>query len=247
MFLAFVLLSVVLIIGLFVLFRKLRFLQGRLDKLVLEHNGLENRVLMLAVRTNSTPPVSASSSDNTRVPKPAHTEMRRLLAAQVGGSPEQTVGLLPSSIVQQRQQVSFKTPAENMKLIQHNVDVGDVPNHIVNVYGACTTFPGEAPVINGLKIAESWSRGIGDMIDGHGNATDYLMYVMENGDKFFVRAANVIQAGAAGMLTATTVGHITGGTGRLAGIQGIVRLVGNFDLKEHCGGIQTDIEYSIGK
>jgi hypothetical protein len=70
---------------------------------------------------------------------------------------------------------------------------------------------------------------------------------MENGDKFFVRGANVTQTGAAGMLTANVVGHITGGTGKLAGIQGIVRSVVRFDLKANSGGSQTEIEYSIGK
>jgi hypothetical protein len=89
--------------------------------------------------------------------------------------------------------------------------VGDVPNHIVNAYEAHTTFPNNAPLINGLKVAETWSRGIGDLTDGNGTVTSYLVYVMENGDRFFVRAANVTQIGAAGMLTGTVVGHITGG------------------------------------
>ena len=62
------------------------------------------------------------------------------------------------AVAQQKQQVSFKVSAEDIKLTQKNVDVGDVPNHIVNVYEAHTTFPNNAPVINGLKLAEIWAR-----------------------------------------------------------------------------------------
>ena len=152
-----------------------------------------------------------------------------------------------NALAQQKQQVSFKYPAENVKLTQHNVDVGDIPNHVVNVYEAHTTFPGDAPVINGLKLAETWSRGMADYIDGNGPVTAYYVYVMENGDRFFVRAANVTQASSTGMLTATTVGHITGGTGKFAGMQGIVRTIVSFDLKQRSGGGQMDIEYSLGK
>ena len=152
-----------------------------------------------------------------------------------------------SALAQQKQQVSYKVPAQDIKVTQHNVEVGDVPNHIVNAYEAHTAFPSNAPLINGLKVAETWSRGIGDLIDGNGNVTTYLVYVMENSDRFFVRAANVTQTGASGMLTGTVVGHITGGTGKLAGIQGIVRQVVSFNLKERSGDSQTEIEYSIGK
>jgi hypothetical protein len=132
-------------------------------------------------------------------------------------------------------------------LIQHNIEVGDVPNHVVNVYDAHFTFSNDAPVINGVKLTEAWNRGTGDLIEGHGTATGYQIYALENGDKFFVRVANVTQIGSGDLLTATVVGHITGGTGRLTGIQGTLRAVTNFDLKERGGGSQTDIEYVIGK
>jgi hypothetical protein len=54
------------------------------------------------------------------------------------------------------------------------------------------------------------------------------MVVMENGDKFFARAASVIQS-VSGKLTATTVAGIIGGTRRLARIEGTVRQVVSFD------------------
>jgi len=155
-----------------------------------------------------------------------------------------------SAVAQQKQQVSFKVPAENAKYgTQQNVVVGDSPSHIVRVFEVHYTFPGNAPVINALKLAEVWNRGVADIGDGAGNGSTYFVFVMEGGDKFFVRNANVIQpAAAAGKFTATTVGHISGGTGKLATIQGIARQVTTFDpIAGVPGESQFDIEYSIGK
>lgn len=50
-----------------------------------------------------------------------------------------------------------------------------------------------------------------------------------------------------GKLTSTQVGNITGGTGKFAAIQGIVRIVTNFDYKTGFNESQFDIEYSMGK
>jgi hypothetical protein len=153
-----------------------------------------------------------------------------------------------SAVAQQKQQVSFKTPAENAKYTQQqNIDVGDVPNHIVRVFELHYTFPDNAPVINGLRLVEAWARGIADYIDGSGPDPLYLVYVMENGDKFFSRTAGVVQSSSSGKLTATQAGTITGGTGRFAAIQGTVRVNANFDLKTGFNESQTEIEYSIGK
>jgi hypothetical protein len=41
--------------------------------------------------------------------------------------------------------------------------------------------------INGMKMKETWTRGISDYVDNNGTATTYNVYVLENGDKFFTR------------------------------------------------------------
>jgi len=156
---------------------------------------------------------------------------------------------LPDSntLAQQKQQVSLKSSAENNKITQQqNIDVGDVPNHIVRVYEVHRTFPNNAPLINGLKVVDEWDRGTLDLTDSSGTGPAYIMYVMENGDKLFVRGATVVQS-ASGKLTATTVGNITGGTGRLGTIQGVSRGVTNFDFRTGFTENQSDLEYSIGK
>jgi hypothetical protein len=150
---------------------------------------------------------------------------------------------------QQKQQVSVKVPAENNKYgPQQNIQVGDVPNHIVRVFEVHSTFPASAPSINGLKLVEAWQRGLADVSDGAGSTSSYYIYAVENGDKFFVRSAAVIQPGTAGKLTATAVGHITGGTGKLAGIQGTARTFANFDpITGTLGENEANIEYTMGK
>ena len=121
-----------------------------------------------------------------------------------------------------------------------------MPNHIVRVYEARRTFPNDAPVIDGLKLVEEWDRGTADLTDGNGTGTQVSVYVIANGDKFLGRRAAVAQS-TSGKTTATHVGYITGGTGKFAGMQGIVRASTNYDIKASVTETQTDIEYWIAK
>ncbi len=150
-------------------------------------------------------------------------------------------------LAQEKQHVSFKAPAENSKYTQQLlIDVGDVPNHIVRTFEIRFTYPNDPPVINGLKLVEAWARGITDYIDGNGSGTLYNVFVMENGDRFFARVTGVTQR-TGDKLFAPQVGFITGGTGKLAAIQGILRASTNFDYKTGFNETQIDIDYSIGK
>jgi len=147
---------------------------------------------------------------------------------------------------QQMQKVTIKSPAENSKyVVQQNVDVGDAPNHIVRIYDVHRTYPTNPPVIAGLRIVEGSDRGVADYTDGNGNSTVYSVLIAENGDKIFIRASLVAQS-AAGKLTAMTSGVITGGTGKLAGIHGVVRGSANFDPKAGFNEGQVELEYAIG-
>ena len=85
---------------------------------------------------------------------------------------------------QQKQTVSYKTPAEGTKYTQqHAVDVGDVPGHQIRIYELHRTFPSVAPVINDIKVKEIWSRNTSDYVDGNGPGTFYSEYTFQNGDK----------------------------------------------------------------
>jgi hypothetical protein len=153
---------------------------------------------------------------------------------------------------QQMQRVSYKTPAANSKYtVQHVLDVGDIPGHQVRLFELRRTFPTDAPTINGVKIKETISRGLSDYIDTNGSNTNYVEYVMENGDKFFSRQTTVSQSTVAAdgkrKNIASGPGVITGGTGKFATIKGVVRTTNVFDAKAGINDGESDIEYTMGR
>jgi hypothetical protein len=153
---------------------------------------------------------------------------------------------LAGATAQQKQRVSFKSAAENSKYTQqHAIDVGDIPGHQVRVYEIQRTYPSNPPMINGVKLTESWTRATSDYIDGSGSGNNYTVYMLENGDKFFVHSTLVAQSSGSGKLTATNAGPITGGTGKLSGIKGTVQSITHAEPKAGVNESQTDIDYSI--
>jgi hypothetical protein len=159
-----------------------------------------------------------------------------------------SLALTGNAFAQQKEQASFKATPENSKITQGmNIDVGDAPNHIIRVFEVHRTYPSNAAIIAGLKLVEEWNRGLTEFAAaGHGSGNMHIIYVMENGDKMFARSVNVIEP-ASGKFTAKGVGTITGGTGKLAGAQGVVRSTTTFDPKTGYNDGQTEIEYSLGK
>ena len=152
-----------------------------------------------------------------------------------------------SAVAQQKDRVSFKAPAEDKYTQQQNIAVGDIPGHIVRSFEIYRTFPANnAPVINGIKLIAEWDRGIADYVDANGSGTVYSVYMMDDGDKFFDRTTLLVQT-TSEKLVATNVGIITGGTGRFAGMQGIVRMSTTIDPKAGVSETETTIEYSVGK
>jgi hypothetical protein len=145
-----------------------------------------------------------------------------------------------------QQKVTFKTPDPKYEA-SHNVDVGDIPGHIVRVF-AWRAIPDTPPVVNGLKIVEILNRGTVEMTNSTGGAQGTMLFVADNGDKIVTRwtAANQLVGGKP---MGTTAGYITGGTGKFTGIQGTMRMNVNFDPSQ--GGALSnlvgDIEYTISK
>jgi hypothetical protein len=152
---------------------------------------------------------------------------------------------LPMNDALAQERLVFKVAAENTKYTQqHTIDVGDVSGHQVRLFEIHRTYPNNAPVINGMKIVESWTRGVSDYTNNNGEAITYGVYVLENGDKFFTRGSLVsVQSPEASSLTATTVGPITGGTGKIARINGMARTSTSANPKTGVNETQVDIEY----
>jgi len=152
------------------------------------------------------------------------------------------------AIAQQKQQVTYKTPAEGTKYTQqHAIDVGDVPGHQVRIYELHRTFPNGGPVVNDTKVKEVFSRNTSDYVDGTGPGTFYSVYVLETGDKFFARGTVLTHRAAEGKLSSLSAGLITAGTGKFAGIRGIVRSSTTADPKAGFNDGQAELEYWFEK
>jgi hypothetical protein len=152
---------------------------------------------------------------------------------------------LPTNSVVAQEQLIFRVSAENTKYTQqHTIDVGDVAGHQVRLFEIKRIYPTNAPVIGGMKIVESWTRGISDYTNNSGEARSYSIYVLENGDKFFTRGSLVaIQGPEVRNLTATTAGPITGGTGKLARINGMARMITLANPQTGMNETQIEIDY----
>jgi hypothetical protein len=152
---------------------------------------------------------------------------------------------LPANNALAQERLAFKVGAENTKYTQqHAIDVGDVSGHRVRLFEIHRTYPSKAPEINGMKIVESWSRGISDYTNNNGEAITYGVYVLENGDKFFTRGTSVtVQSPESSNLTVTTVGPIMGGTGKLARINGMARMSTLANPSTGLNETQVDLEY----
>jgi hypothetical protein len=152
---------------------------------------------------------------------------------------------------QEKQKLSFKTTTAGGKYTQQTaIDVGDIPGHQVRIYELRFTYTAEAPTFEGVKATESWSRGLSDYTDGTGHANGYGVYILQNGEKIFSRFTLVTQTvvGPNGSKRSayTSVGTLTGGTGRFRGIRGMLRTSGTTDFKT-APMQQTEGEYWIEK
>jgi hypothetical protein len=158
-----------------------------------------------------------------------------------------TIGMAltaPAAMAQQKHHVSYDTPAIHTTYTQqHIIDVGDIPGHQARLFEIKRTYGDDAPVINGLKLKEQWTRGMSDYINNNGPATLYNVWVLENGEKFFVRTSLVAQSSGDGKLINMTSGVITGGTGSLARIRGIISSHGPSEPTAGINANQTDIDY----
>jgi hypothetical protein len=152
---------------------------------------------------------------------------------------------------QQKQKVSYKVSAANAKYTQQQaIDVGDVPGHQIRIYELHRTFPVDGPKIEGVRIAETWTRALTDYVDLNGPSVVYSIYMMENGDKIFARgdlvSQTVTNADGSRKTTSTAVTRMTGGTGKFRGIQGTSKSVSLADIKAGVNETQTELEYWKG-
>lgn len=93
------------------------------------------------------------------------------------------------------------------------------------------------------SAAGSWARGYNDYLVRNGLSINYITYVFENGDKMYVTTRTMGQADSAGKRATSSVGEITGGTGKFVGIKGISRATGISQGQAGLNESQTELEY----
>jgi len=145
-----------------------------------------------------------------------------------------------------KQQLVFKVGPENSKYTQqHAIDVPDMGSHKLRIFEMQRTFPTNPPKFNGVRVTELWTRGFSDYIDESGSGLLYGAYVLESGDKIFVRSTLVAQkrSGGSGNSTSVTAGVLTGGTGDFAGIDGTAKSTTLFNPKSGFAETDFEIEY----
>jgi len=170
--------------------------------------------------------------------------MRNFLRIAIAFSAVLALGATPGAWAQQKQKVSYKVSAESSKYpVRHALDVGDEAGHVIAVYEIHRLFGANPPVVNGVRLKETWSRGYSDFINQNGLSTNYQVFVGENGDRFFTVSRTMGQADDSGKRNTVSVGHITGGTGKFSGMRGMTRSQGASDGKRGFNETSTEIEY----
>jgi hypothetical protein len=134
------------------------------------------------------------------------------------------------ALAQEKQHVLYKAPNGTATyVVSQNVEVGDVPGHIMRLFDTkATVKPGDM-VVNGVSIVTVNSRGAGELTDGFGGTPfAYAEFVGQNGDKFYAHATLAARR-VGGAPFVTWGGTLYGGTGKFAGITGFMQSTSNFD------------------
>jgi len=152
------------------------------------------------------------------------------------------------AVAQEMQRLSFTVPAQDAVYTQqYIINVPEPTGHQIRVLEIHRIFPSNPPAINGVALKELWVRAITDYVNENGRGSTYSEYVFENGDKFFAQETLVAHGNGSGMLQANTIGEITRGTGKLAGIEG--HIFTTTFARPMAGNVETsfEIEYTIKK
>jgi hypothetical protein len=145
------------------------------------------------------------------------------------------MGMAGQALAQEKRSFTLSSAGTKSQYVQQlAIDVDDVAGHQVRVYEIKRTFPVDgAPVIDGVRVVEQWSRGWSSYTSGVGPAMGFYTYVMENGEKIFLEftaatEARISQSGSKHG-SSHSAAKIVGGTGHFAKIRGTEVEVTEFD------------------
>jgi hypothetical protein len=158
------------------------------------------------------------------------------------------LGGADTALGQEKHKISWTAKAENTKFtFQHTLELPDIPGHYLRVFELHTTWPdGGAPTIQGDKVVEAISRATSDAVGGNGLVRGYAVWRFESGDQVFQEYSNtghaIVNADQSKKTTFVGTLIMTGGTGKMKGIKGVVRFSGGGEINPE--GKATRAEYS---
>ncbi|HVO45892.1 MAG TPA: hypothetical protein VMT29_06105 [Steroidobacteraceae bacterium] len=133
---------------------------------------------------------------------------------------------------QEKHNISYsKSTRDSQYTQEHSIEVGDVPGHKVRIFEIHWNYAKGELVFDGVNVKESWVRGMSDYTNTSGPAMNYIIYVLEDGNKVFSRNAVLTQTpeSEGGNKTAKyyAVENLYGGTGKFSHIRGQLHQTGS--------------------
>jgi hypothetical protein len=122
--------------------------------------------------------------------------------------------------------LSYDAAAQAATIRRHQVEIGDVPRHVLRLYDLQRIFRRHPPVFDGVPASELRERGTADLIDESGTQSAYVIYVLDDGNQVYGRYSGTVRSsrwpdGSWHHDIHGTI-ELTGGTGRFARLHGNV-------------------------
>ena len=135
--------------------------------------------------------------------------------------------LAPLTWAQEKHPVSYSKSTRDSKYVQeHTIDVGDVPGHKVRIYEIRWSWTDGELAFDGVNVKESWIRAYSDYTNISGPALNYIIYMLEDGNKVYSRNAVLTQTsdveGGGKLGRYHSMETLYGGTGKFSRIRGQV-------------------------
>ena len=111
---------------------------------------------------------------------------------------------------------------------RYEVEVGDLPRHVLRLLDTRRVFARRPPVFDGVRATEMHERGTADLVDQSGSEFAYVTYLLEDGNRVFGRYTGTVRSARwpDGSWHHDIRGRIelTGGTGRFEALRGRVEV-----------------------
>jgi hypothetical protein len=130
---------------------------------------------------------------------------------------------------------------------RYRVEVGDVPQHVLEVYSRSRVFARQPPRFDGVRAAECHEHGVFDLVDQSGTESAYVTFVLEDGNRVLGRYSGTLAArrwpdGSRHYDVRGTL-ELTGGSGRFGKIRGRLRIWQALDPGADSSQGQAEGEY----